>query len=128
MDTTKKKIPFIRTVYNTVKQIADTMGKNQKAMFQKAVLVHFPSDSVYSIGFLTNRANGETQDKTKESVCNVFVPTTPNPTSGFLIMVPEEKLVVLDMSVGDAIKLIISGGAVVPGKFAAKSELREQQK
>lgn len=111
-----KKIPFINTVYDMVKQIADTLGKNKKAVFQKAVLVHFPSERLYSVGFLTNRAGGETQDKTKENVCNVFVPTTPNPTSGFLIMVPEEELVVLDMSVGDAIKLIISGGAVIPEK------------
>lgn len=120
-----KKIPFISTVYSTVKQIVDTIGKNKKAVFQKAVLVHFPSDSLYSIGFLTNRAGGETQDKTKENVCNVFVPTTPNPTSGFLIMVPEEKLVVLDMSVGDAVKLIISGGAVIPEKLGVKTAPKE---
>lgn len=109
-----QNIPFINTIYNTVKQIVDTLGKNKQAVFQKAVLVHFPNETMYSIGFLTNRSVGETQEKTKEIVCNVFVPTTPNPTSGFLIMVPEDKLVVLDMSVGDAIKLIISGGAVTP--------------
>ena len=102
----------------------DTIGKNKKAVFQKAVLVRFPSDSLYSIGFLTNRAGGETQDKTKENVCNVFIPTTPNPTSGFLIMVPEEKLVVLDMSVGDAVKLIISGGAVSPEKLGVSVDLK----
>ena len=109
-----QNIPFISTVYNTVKQIVDTVGKNKQAVFQKAVLVHFPNKDMYSIGFLTSRSMGETQEKTKEIVCNVFVPTTPNPTSGFLIMVPEDKLVVLDMTVGDAIKLIISGGAVTP--------------
>lgn len=115
-----QNIPFINTVYNTVKQIVDTLGKNKQAVFQKAVLVHFPNETMYSIGFLTNRSVGETQDKTKENVCNVFVPTTPNPTSGFLIMVPEDKLIVLDMSVGDAIKLIISGGAVTPETLAKK--------
>ena len=109
-----QNIPFINTIYNTVKQIVDTIGKNKQAVFQKAVLVHFPNETMYSIGFLTNRSVGETQDKTQETVCNVFVPTTPNPTSGFLIMVPEDKLIMLDMSVGDAIKLIISGGAVTP--------------
>ena len=119
-----KRIPFISTVYNTVKPIVDTIGKNKKAVFQKAVLVRFPSDSLYSIGFLTNRAGGETQDKTKENVCNVFIPTTPNPTSGFLIMVPEEKLVALDMSVGDAVKLIISGGAVSPEKLGVSVDLK----
>ena len=74
----------------------------------------FPSQGLYSIGFLTNRSTGETQSKTTEDVYNVFVPTTPNPTSGFLIMVPEAKMIRLDMSVGDAIKLIISGGTVSP--------------
>lgn len=115
-----QNIPFINTIYNTVKQIVDTLGKNKQAVFQKAVLVHFPNETMYSIGFLTNRSVGETQEKTKETVCNVFVPTTPNPTSGFLIMVPEDKLVVLDMSVGDAIKLIISGGAVTPETLQEK--------
>ena len=109
-----RNIPFINTVYSTVKQIVDTLGKNKQAVFQKAVLVHFPNKDMYSIGFLTNRSIGETQEKTKEVVCNVFIPTTPNPTSGFLVMVPEEQLVPLDMSIGDAIKLIISGGAVTP--------------
>lgn len=109
-----QNIPFINTIYNTVKQIVDTIGQNQKAVFEKAVLVQFPSKGMYSIGFLTNRAQGEVQEKTKENVCNVFVPTTPNPTTGFLIMVPEADLVLLDMSVGDAIKLIISGGTVIP--------------
>ena len=116
-----QNVPFINTIYNTVKQIVDTLGKNKQAVFQKAVLVHFPNETMYSIGFLTNRSVGETQEKTKETVCNVFVPTTPNPTSGFLIMVPEDKLVVLDMSVGDAIKLIISGGAVTPETLPKKS-------
>lgn len=115
-----QNVPFINTIYNTVKQIVDTLGKNKQAVFQKAVLVHFPNETMYSIGFLTNRSVGETQEKTKETICNVFVPTTPNPTSGFLIMVPEDKLVVLDMSVGDAIKLIISGGAVTPETLQEK--------
>lgn len=109
-----KAIPIINTIYKTVQQIVETIGKNKKAVFQQAVLVPFPSQGLYSIGFLTNRSTGETQSKTTEDVYNVFVPTTPNPTSGFLIMVPEAKMVRLDMSVGDAIKLIISGGTVSP--------------
>lgn len=109
-----KAIPIINTIYKSVQQIVETIGKNKKAIFQQAVLVPFPSQGLYSIGFLTNRSTGETQSKTTEDVYNVFVPTTPNPTSGFLIMVPEAKMVRLDMSVGDAIKLIISGGTVSP--------------
>lgn len=109
-----QNIPFINSIYSTVKQIVDTIGRNKTAVFQKAVLVEFPSKGLYSIGFLTNRSSGETQEKTKETVFNVFVPTTPNPTSGFLIMVPEKNLIVLDMSVSEAIKLIISGGTLTP--------------
>lgn len=109
-----QNIPFISTIYNTVKQIVDTLGKNKQAVFQRAVLVRFPNKDMYSIGFLTNRSSGETQIKTQEVVYNVFIPTTPNPTSGFLVMVPENQIIMLDMSVGDAVKLIISGGAVTP--------------
>lgn len=109
-----QNIPFISTIYTTVKQMVDTVSKSNQAVFQKAVLVQFPSKEIYSIGFLTNKSNGEVQTKTRETVCNVFVPTTPNPTSGFLIMVPENELIPLDMSISDAIKLIISGGTVTP--------------
>jgi uncharacterized membrane protein len=115
-----KRIPFIRAVYGTVKQIVDTLGKSNKAVFQKAVLVPFPSEGVYSVGFLTGCSSGETQAKTQETVWNIFVPTTPNPTSGFLIMVPKERVITLEMSVGDAIKLIISGGSVTPEALGVK--------
>ena len=77
-------------------------------------MLEFPRAGVYAVGFVTSSAQGEIQSRTGEFVINVFVPTTPNPTSGFLIMVPKQQLTYLDMSVGDAMKLIISGGAVVP--------------
>tara|TARA_B100001248_G_scaffold261773_1_gene254195 strand:- start:3466 stop:4140 length:675 start_codon:yes stop_codon:yes gene_type:complete len=107
-------VPFIKVVYNTVKQIVDTFGKENRAVFQEVVLVHYPRKNVYALGFLTNKAKGEVQEKTGQVVVNVFIPTTPNPTSGFLLMLPEEDVVHLDMSVADGMKLIISGGAVVP--------------
>ena len=107
-------IPIISDVYCTVKQIVDTLGQDKQAVFKKAVLVEFPRNGLYSIGFLTNTAKGEVQIKTNEEVVNVFVPTTPNPTSGFLIMVPKDKIIELNMTIGDAMKVIISGGAVVP--------------
>ena len=108
------KIPVIGLVYRTVKQIVDTFSKENKAVFQSVVLLEFPRAGLYGIGFVTSKAKGEVQSRTGEVVVNVFVPTTPNPTSGFLIMAPQEQLTYLDMSVGDAMKLIISGGAVVP--------------
>lgn len=109
-------LPFISTVYKTAKQIVDTFSKEQKAVFQKAVLVEYPRKGVYALGFLTSTAKGEIQHKTKADVLNIFVPTTPNPTSGFLLMVAKDEVIELDMSITDGMKLVISGGAVVPNK------------
>ena len=110
------KIPGIGLVYRTVKQIVGTFSKQNKAVFQAAVLVDFPSKGLKSVGFITGEAKGEIRANTGEDYVNVFVPTTPNPTSGFLFVVPKSELVYLDMSAGEAMKLIISGGAVVPEK------------
>ncbi|MDR2396666.1 MAG: DUF502 domain-containing protein [Puniceicoccales bacterium] len=107
-------VPLINSVYKTVKQLVDTLAQDKKTLFQKAVLVEFPRKGLYSVGFLTSDSKGEIQEKTAEEVNCVFVPTTPNPTSGFLIMVPKEHIIALDMSIGDAMKIIISGGAIVP--------------
>lgn len=109
-----QRIPGIGAVYNSVKQIVATFGTQNRNLFSKVVLVEFPRKGVWAIGFLTNKAQGEAQARTAVEVWTVFVPTTPNPTSGFLIMVPLEEIVELDMSVGDGMKMIISGGAVVP--------------
>ncbi|PWM31792.1 MAG: hypothetical protein DBX55_02055 [Verrucomicrobia bacterium] len=109
-----RRIPIAGVIYRTVRQIVDTFSKQKKAVFQKVVLVEFPRKGLYSIGFLTGEAKGEVQERTGETLINIFVPTTPNPTSGFLVMVDESGVIFLDMSVGDAMKLIISGGAVVP--------------
>lgn len=108
------KIPGMGLVYRTVKQIVDTFSKQNKAVFQYVVMLEFPRNGMYAVGFVTSSAKGEIQERTGETVINVFVPTTPNPTSGFLVMVPDNQLTRLDMSVGEAMKLIISGGAVVP--------------
>ena len=83
------RVPFINTVYRTVKQIVDTFGQQKKAVFQEVVLIEYPRKRCYVLGFLTNTAKGETQASTGEHIVNVFVPTTPNPTSGFLLMLPE---------------------------------------
>jgi uncharacterized membrane protein len=107
-------IPGVSTVYRSVKQIVVTFSAQKRAVFERVVLIPFPRDGSYAIGFLTNRAQGEVQARTDEEVWTVFVPTTPNPTSGFLVMVPREDIISLDMSVGDAMKLIISGGTVAP--------------
>lgn len=107
-------VPFINTVYRTVKQIVDTFSQERKAVFQEVVLIEYPRKRSYVIGFLTSQASGETQEVTGETIANIFVPTTPNPTSGFLLMLPESDITRLKMSITDGMKLIISGGAVVP--------------
>ncbi|WOO40358.1 DUF502 domain-containing protein [Rubellicoccus peritrichatus] len=107
-------VPFVNSVYKTVKQIVDTFSRQQKAVFQKVVLTEYPRKGVYVLGFLTSEARGEVQAKTGAKVINIFVPTTPNPTSGFLLMVPKEEVIDMDMSVADGMKLIVSGGAVSP--------------
>lgn len=108
------RVPFINAVYRTVKQIVDTLSQQKKAVFQEVVLIEYPRSNCYVMGFLTSTAKGEPQEVTDSHLINIFVPTTPNPTSGFLLMVPEDDVTRLSMSITDGMKLIISGGAVVP--------------
>lgn len=107
------RVPLINTIYRTVKQIVDTFSKQKKAVFQEVVLIEYPRPNCYVLGFLTGDAKGEAQQITEENLLNIFVPTTPNPTSGFLLMLPEDDVTKLNMSITDGMKLIISGGAVV---------------
>jgi uncharacterized membrane protein len=109
-----QSIPGVNTVYNTVKQIVDTFSTQNRNLFSKVVLVQFPRAGVYTIGFLTNRIQGEPQVRVANELWTVFVPTTPNPTSGFLLLLPPQDIIELEMSVGDGMKMVISGGTVVP--------------
>ncbi|MCC5788812.1 MAG: DUF502 domain-containing protein [Opitutales bacterium] len=109
-----ERLPFVNTVYSSVKQIVSTFSAQQRAVFQKVVMLEYPRKGTWALGFLTSQAKGEAQAKTSRQLCNIFVPTTPNPTSGFLLLVPEEDVIELNMSIGEGMKLIISGGAVVP--------------
>lgn len=109
-----QRIPGIGAVYNSVKQIVTTFGTQNRNLFNKVVLVEFPRRGLWTLGFLTNKQQGEAQSVAGTETWTVFVPTTPNPTSGFLLMLPRDDVVELEMSVGDGMKMIISGGAVVP--------------
>ena len=109
-----RNVPIINTVYTSVKQIIDTFTADNRAVFQQVALVEFPKQGCYAIGFLTGTTKGEIQVKTERNLKNIFIPTTPNPTSGYLVMIPEEDIKILDMTVGQGMKLIISGGAVAP--------------
>jgi uncharacterized membrane protein len=113
LDTAMMNVPMVNKFYGAIKQVNEAFAGN-KHSFKTVVMVEFPSAGIYSIGFITNEQHGEVQQKTKENVVCIFVPTTPNPTSGFLILVPEEKVTKLDMSVADGIKYIVSLGSLSP--------------
>lgn len=121
------QVPFINTVYRTVKQIVDTFSQQKKAVFQETVLIEYPRPGCYVLGFLTSTAKGEPQEVTGAHIVNIFVPTTPNPTSGFLLMLPEADVTRLQMSIADGMKLIISGGAVVPPGRGAAVQIENPQ-
>lgn len=119
------KIPLVRNIYLTVQQIINALFLKNKTAFRKVVIVEYPRKGLYQVGFLTGEGVGEVQTKTSEEVINVFIPTTPNPTSGMLILVPESDVTYLEMTVEEGLKFIISGGTVVPAKKELKaSEFR----
>lgn len=115
------RIPLVRSVYSAVKQIAETMFSSSGQSFRKVLLVEYPRKGLWTLAFQTGTDIGEAQQKTEKEVVNIYVPTTPNPTSGFFIMVPKEDVVELDMSVDEGLRMIISMGSVVPN--AIKEEL-----
>ncbi|MCW8916712.1 MAG: DUF502 domain-containing protein [Magnetovibrio sp.] len=113
-DRIMNNVPVLRGVYKALKQILETVLAQQSTAFREAVLVEYPRRGMWVIAFITGRTKGEVQSITEEEVINLFVPTTPNPTSGFLIFVPKEDIVPLAMNVEDALKMVISGGIVTP--------------
>ena len=108
------RMPVIRNVYSAIKQIFETVLKQQSTAFRQAVLLEYPRRGIWAVGFITGNTEGEVQTLTKDDMVNVFLPTTPNPTSGFLLFVPKKELVNLSMSVEEAIKMVISAGIVTP--------------
>ena len=108
-------IPLVRPVYVAVKQVIQAMFGDTPYAFQRAILVEYPRRGVYALAFVTGKTYGEIQEKTAKNMINVFLPTTPNPTSGFYLVIPEDDTIPLDISVEDAFKLLISGGVVEPG-------------
>jgi uncharacterized membrane protein len=113
-DAALARMPIVRSVYGALKQIIETVLAQKSGAFREAVLVEYPRRGIWTIGFLTGITEGEVQNVTGEEVINVFVPTTPNPTSGFLLFVPVADIIKLEMSVEDALKMVVSGGIVTP--------------
>ena len=108
------RIPIVRTIYGGAKNFAEIVFSDSNDSFKQVLLIEYPRKGIYSLAFQTSSELGEVQGRTGEAVVCCFVPTTPNPTSGFVIMVPRRDIKVLDMDVDEALKMIISLGVVVP--------------
>ena len=108
------RIPVVKSIYYSVKQVSDTVFSSNGQAFRKALLVQYPREGVWTIAFLTGQPGGDAAEHLRGDYVSVYVPTTPNPTSGFFLMMRRSEVVELDMSVDDALKYIISMGVVAP--------------
>ena len=108
------RVPVVRTIYGVLKQIFDAVLAQSEGAFREVILIEYPRKGIWVIGFITSNTEGEVQRVTPQEMVNVFLPTTPNPTSGFLLFVPRVDCITLDMTVEEGVKLVISGGIVSP--------------
>lgn len=108
------KVPFVSSVYSVLKQVFETFFSSKTQAFSKVVMLEYPRKGIWILGFVSTELKGEIKQHCPEKMLNVFIPTTPNPTSGFLIFVPKEDCIELDMSVEEGLKFVISGGLVEP--------------
>lgn len=109
-----QRLPLARGIYSSARQIIDAFTLQGENTFQKVVLLEYPRKGLYVLGFVTSDAKGEIQEKTREETLSIFVPTTPNPTSGMLILAPKHEVIELEMTIEEGMKVIISGGLVAP--------------
>ena len=117
-----RKIPIVNSIYNSVKQVSDTLFSSSGQAFRKALLIQYPREGLWTIAFLTGKPGGDVVNYLPGDYLSVYVPTTPNPTSGFFIMVPAQDVYELDMTVDEALKYIISMGVVAPKDKQPKTE------
>ena len=115
------RVPVVRTIYGVLKQIFDAVLAQSEGAFREVILIEYPRKGIWVIGFITSNTEGEVQRVTPQEMVNVFLPTTPNPTSGFLLFVPRVDCITLDMTVEEGVKLVISGGIVSPPDPEAQS-------
>ena len=108
------RIPVVNSIYNSVKQVSDTLFSSSGNAFRKALLIQYPREGSWTIAFLTGKPGGDVANHLQEDYVSVYVPTTPNPTSGFFLMLPKSDVIELDMAVDEALKYIISMGVVAP--------------
>jgi len=119
------RLPVIRSIYGALKQIVETILASRSEAFRECVLFQYPRKGSWAIGFLTGRTEGQVQGLTEEEVINVFLPTTPNPTSGFLMFVPRREAISLTMTIEEGLKMVVSGGLVVPPDRGAAAGTEE---
>ena len=108
------KLPIVKHIYTTINQIVSLISSDKGNTYKRAVAVEYPRKGIYSIGFLTSETNEALSKSEGKDLCNIFIPTSPNPTSGMFICVEKKDVIFLDMKIDDAVKLIISGGVIVP--------------
>lgn len=121
-DKILNRMPFLKGIYSATKQIMETVFANKSKAFREVVLVEYPRRGMWVIGFVTAKTSGEIQNASDMELLNVFVPTTPNPTSGFLIFIPQDDVYTVDMTVEEGLKLVISGGIITPPDKRAKKD------
>lgn len=109
------RLPIIKHIYSTISQIVNLISSNKNTSYKKAVLIEYPKEGIYSIGFLTSEINPLIENIVGDKIYNIFVPTSPNPTSGMFIAMKQKDVKILDIKIEDAIKLVISGGVLIPG-------------
>jgi uncharacterized membrane protein len=114
MEAVLNRLPIIRSIYGVIKQVTETVLANRSEAFRECALIEYPRKGSWSVGFITGSTYSKFNEITGEDMVNVFVPTTPNPTSGFLMFIPRREVHILDMSVEDGLKLVISLGLVLP--------------
>ena len=108
------QVPFVRSIYATIKQVSQAVLDKESSSFREVGLIQYPRAGIWTLCFITGTTKGEIQEKSSEEVLNVFIPTTPNPTSGILLFVPKQDIKILDMSVEAGIKMVVSLGVITP--------------
>ena len=122
------RIPLFRNIYISIKKVLDALFTQHRSSFQKAVLFEYPRPGLYQLGFLTGESSPYFEQKTGRELYNIFLPTTPNPTSGMFIMVPRSEAIILDIPIEDALRLIISGGILNPETLRSVEENEGRKK
>ena len=120
LDKALRRFPLVRHIYPSVKQIIGFLFASQNQAFKKVVLVEYPRCGIWSLGFVTNEGLQEAKNKSKHDLLNIFIPSSPGPLTGFFVLVPQQEVIFLDITIEDAIKLVVSGGLLNPASPSKK--------